>query len=114
MRTARDHYLQHFGKIGTGDLILLQQEIEQGIEKDKLDREKMQKGEEPSSGGSVLGTAASATGAGDEQGASPLIIGGSFGGGENDSEKMSGMEDGKDMKVEAKTVDAQEDIKMES
>ena len=33
---ARDQYLQHFGKIGTGDIILLQQEIENA----KLEREK--------------------------------------------------------------------------
>ena len=109
LRTARDHYLQHFGKIGTGDLILLQQEIEQGIEKEKLDREKIQKGEEPS-GGSGLGIVASAIGAGEEHLASPLIIGASLGGSDNDAEKMSGVEDGKDTKVEttANVVNAQE------
>ncbi|GLB43609.1 putative polysaccharide biosynthesis protein [Lyophyllum shimeji] len=42
LRTARDQHLQHFGKIGTGDIELLGKEIE----KEKLDREKMQKGEE--------------------------------------------------------------------
>ena len=36
LRTARDQYLQHFGKIGTGDIILLQQEIENA----KVEREK--------------------------------------------------------------------------
>ena len=36
LRTARDQYLQHFGKIGTGDIILLQQEIENA----KVDKEK--------------------------------------------------------------------------
>ena len=36
LRMARDQYLQHFGKIGTGDIILLQQEIENA----KLEREK--------------------------------------------------------------------------
>ena len=36
LRTARDQYLQHFGKIGTGDIILLQQEIENAkVEKEK-------------------------------------------------------------------------------
>ena len=49
--------MQHFGKIGTGDLVLLQQEIE-GAEKEKQD--KMQKGEE---GGGL---------AREEQGGSPL------------------------------------------
>jgi hypothetical protein len=28
LRTARDHHLQHFGKIGTGDIELLAKEIE--------------------------------------------------------------------------------------
>lgn len=28
LRTARDSYLQHFGKIGSGDVLLLEQEIE--------------------------------------------------------------------------------------
>lgn len=111
MRTARDQYLQYFGKIGTGDLILLQYEIEQGTEKEKQEREKNQKDEEPSSGGIGLGIIASATGAGEEHGASPLIIGGSLGGSENDVEKMTGVEDGGDTK--GTTADAQEDIKME-
>ncbi|PIL31082.1 hypothetical protein GSI_05778 [Ganoderma sinense ZZ0214-1] len=36
LRTARDQYLQHFGKIGTGDIIMLQQEIENAkVEKEK-------------------------------------------------------------------------------
>lgn len=109
MRTARDQYLQYFGKIGTGDLILLQYEIEQGIEKEKQEREKIQKDEEPLSGGIGL---ASATGAGEEHGASPLVIGGSLGGSENDVEKMTGVDDGADTK--GTTADAQEDIKMES
>ncbi|KAF8079193.1 THO complex subunit 1 transcription elongation factor-domain-containing protein [Lyophyllum atratum] len=46
LRTARDQYLQHFGRIGTGDIELLAKEIE----KEKQDRERMQseKGEEVS------------------------------------------------------------------
>ncbi|KAH9884633.1 UDP-glucose 4-epimerase [Cubamyces lactineus] len=36
LRTARDQYLQHFGKIGTGDIVLLAQEIE----KERQEREK--------------------------------------------------------------------------
>jgi THO complex subunit 1 len=108
LRTARDQYLQYFGKIGTGDLILLQYEIEQGAEKDKLDREKIQKGEELSPGANASGIVPSATGAGEDHGASPLIIGGSLGGSENDGEKMTGVEDGTDTKV----ADA-EVIKME-
>jgi len=109
LRTARDQYLQYFGKIGTGDLILLQYEIEQGIEKEKQEREKIQKDGEPSSGGIGLGIIAS--GGGEEHGASPLIIGGSLGGSENDAEKMAGVEDGD---TKGTTADAQEDIKMES
>ena len=42
LRTARDQHLQHFGKIGTGDLELLAQEIE--TEK-KRESERVQKGE---------------------------------------------------------------------
>jgi hypothetical protein len=30
LRTARDQYLQYFGKIGSGDIELLAQEIENG------------------------------------------------------------------------------------
>ncbi|OCH90556.1 hypothetical protein OBBRIDRAFT_887644 [Obba rivulosa] len=36
LRTARDQYLQHFGKIGTGDVLALAQEIE----KEKQERER--------------------------------------------------------------------------
>ncbi|KAF7792534.1 hypothetical protein EIP86_003575 [Pleurotus ostreatoroseus] len=36
LRTARDQYLQHFGKIGTGDILQLAQEIEN----EKIEREK--------------------------------------------------------------------------
>lgn len=36
LRTARDQYLQHFGRIGTGDILALAQEIE----KEKAEREK--------------------------------------------------------------------------
>ncbi|KAI0801474.1 UDP-glucose 4-epimerase [Fomes fomentarius] len=36
LRTARDQYLQHFAKIGTGDVLALAQEIE----KEKVEREK--------------------------------------------------------------------------
>lgn len=115
LRTARDQYLQHFGKIGTGDLILLQQEIEQAVEKDKQDREKIQKGEEPSSTSSSLGVTTSSTGAGDERVSSPLILGGTLGG-ENDGEKITEEGDGKVTKaeVEASALDAQGDVKMES
>ncbi|KAI0095149.1 THO complex subunit 1 transcription elongation factor-domain-containing protein [Irpex rosettiformis] len=43
LRTARDQYLQHFGKIGTGDVLLLAQEIE----KEKADKERALRGELP-------------------------------------------------------------------
>ena len=42
LRTARDHYRQHFGKIGTGNIEALVQEIE----KEQQEKEKMQKSEE--------------------------------------------------------------------
>lgn len=41
LRSARDIYLQHFGKIGSGDIELLVKEIE----KDKLEKEKVLRGE---------------------------------------------------------------------
>jgi hypothetical protein len=44
LRTARDQYLQHFGKIGTGDVILLANEIE--VEKERDKNQKTQKTEE--------------------------------------------------------------------
>ncbi|KAG0703685.1 THO complex subunit 1 transcription elongation factor-domain-containing protein [Suillus ampliporus] len=44
LRTARDQYLQHFGKIGTGDVILLANEIE--LEKERDRNQKTQKAEE--------------------------------------------------------------------
>lgn len=102
MRTARDQYLQHFGKIGTGDLILLQQEIELAIEKEKQEREKIQKGEESSSGTSNLGVIAREEGV-----ASPSVVGGN---GEADAEKMSEADDGSARPV----LDTQGDVKMES
>lgn len=47
---ARDQYLQHFSKIGTGDIILLAQEIEaekeREKEREKREEEKSQKTEE--------------------------------------------------------------------
>ncbi|KAJ8586500.1 UDP-glucose 4-epimerase [Rhizopogon salebrosus TDB-379] len=44
LRTARDQYLQHFGKIGTGDVVLLANEIEAENEREK--NQKTQKAEE--------------------------------------------------------------------
>ncbi|KAG1742719.1 THO complex subunit 1 transcription elongation factor-domain-containing protein [Suillus paluster] len=44
LRTARDQYLQHFGKIGTGDVVLLANEIE--LEKERDKNQKTQKAEE--------------------------------------------------------------------
>ncbi|OJA18064.1 hypothetical protein AZE42_05422 [Rhizopogon vesiculosus] len=44
LRTARDQYLQHFGKIGTGDVVLLANEIE--AEKEREKNQKTQKAEE--------------------------------------------------------------------
>ncbi|KAG6901723.1 hypothetical protein C0995_008691 [Termitomyces sp. Mi166 len=46
LRTARDQHLQHFGKIGTGNIELLAKEIE--LEKERQERERVQreKGEE--------------------------------------------------------------------
>jgi len=44
LRTARDQYLQHFGKIGAGDVVLLASEIE--AEKEREKNQKSQKAEE--------------------------------------------------------------------
>jgi hypothetical protein len=44
LRTARDQYLQHFGKIGAGDVVLLANEIEAEQEREK--NQKAQKAEE--------------------------------------------------------------------
>lgn len=51
LRTARDQYLQHFGKIGTGDVLLLAHEIEGEKERERereREKEKAQKTEENS------------------------------------------------------------------
>lgn len=75
-----------------------------------MDRERIQKGEETSLGGSGLGNVVNSVGVGEELGASPLT-----GGGENDLDKMTGVEDGPDTKVEPKVItDTQGDVKMES
>ena len=52
LRTARDQYLQHFGKIGTGDIVLLAEEIE----KEKKERERGQKGEETATTNALTST----------------------------------------------------------
>ncbi|KIO06973.1 hypothetical protein M404DRAFT_137213 [Pisolithus tinctorius Marx 270] len=57
LRMARDQYLQHFGKIGTGDILLLAQEIEAEKEKEREKKEeKTQKAEEnvPNMGSHVV------------------------------------------------------------
>jgi THO complex subunit 1 len=78
LRTARDQHLQHFGKIGTGDINLLAWEIE----KEKQDREKLQKGEETSGAASVMGPA-------EEHGTgSPSMIAASSGGLDDGNLKM--------------------------
>lgn len=46
LRASRDQYLQHFGKIGTGDIEILAQEIEK-------EKEKALKGEDNSGGGAA-------------------------------------------------------------
>lgn len=109
LRNARDQYLQHFGKIGTGDVILLQQEIDAAAEKEKQDREKASKGEELAATLDVGTTRAS-----EDWGASPLILEGSFIGADTEPEKM--VAEGNDAimeKPEATTSDSRGDVKME-
>ncbi|KAG6829776.1 hypothetical protein H0H92_003566 [Tricholoma furcatifolium] len=50
LRTARDQYLQHFGKIGTGDIELLAKEIEEEKTKQEKERLQKEKGEEVKGG----------------------------------------------------------------
>lgn len=64
LRTARDRYLAHFGKIGTGDIILLAQEIEK---EEKAEKERIARGPNGDGSGSL---APSTTGAGEERAAS--------------------------------------------
>ncbi|KAL0951887.1 hypothetical protein HGRIS_008544 [Hohenbuehelia grisea] len=54
LRTARDQYLQFFGRIGTGDIVLLAQEIEKA-QQEALKPEDPSKSEEPSSSGVSAG-----------------------------------------------------------
>lgn len=52
LRTARDQHLQHFGKIGTGDVLLLVQEIDAEKERERereREKEKAQKMDESGS-----------------------------------------------------------------
>ncbi|KAI9455734.1 THO complex subunit 1 transcription elongation factor-domain-containing protein [Boletus coccyginus] len=54
LRTARDQHLQHFGKIGTGDVLLLAQEIEAEKERERereREKEKAQKMDETNASG---------------------------------------------------------------
>jgi hypothetical protein len=49
LRTARDQHLQHFGKIGTGDVELLVQEIEKEKQERIAERERFQRAEDTTS-----------------------------------------------------------------
>lgn len=51
LRTARDQYLQHFGKIGAGDVLLLAQEIEKEKVEKEREREKVVHAEKGTPGG---------------------------------------------------------------
>ncbi|KXN88950.1 THO complex subunit 1 [Leucoagaricus sp. SymC.cos] len=46
LRTARDQYLQHFGKIGTGDVGLLVQEVDKEKQERAAERERLQKADD--------------------------------------------------------------------
>lgn len=70
LRTARDTYLQHFGKIGTGDILLLMQEIEKE-KKEREERERAATEETASPNPGANGAAAVSTGASDERSTSP-------------------------------------------
>ncbi|KAF7971519.1 hypothetical protein HWV62_20914 [Athelia sp. TMB] len=111
LRNARDQYLQHFGKIGTGDVILLQQQIDDAATKEKEDREKVQKGEELTATLDVGASRAS-----EDRGASPLIPESSAGV-DAEPDKMTSTAEGKDTSMEKADVaasDSQGDVKMEN
>ncbi|TFY78462.1 hypothetical protein EWM64_g5550 [Hericium alpestre] len=61
LRAARDRYLAHFGKIGSGDITLLAHEIEKEA---RAERERIEQGVKEGAGALV----GSATGAGEERG----------------------------------------------
>ena len=67
LRMARDQYLQHFGKIGTGDIILLQQEIENA----KLEREKAAAAEAANASMGIAANASPAPPTATDEGAPP-------------------------------------------
>jgi THO complex subunit 1 len=97
LRTSRDSYLQHFGKIGTGDIVQLLKEIEQEVEA----KEKAQKGE--------------LTVVADEQGTSPLVVAASLkteGEDEKDG-KGAGEDVGEGVKDSTTPSGADEDVKMD-
>ncbi|PCH34308.1 hypothetical protein WOLCODRAFT_61144 [Wolfiporia cocos MD-104 SS10] len=72
LRTARDQYLQHFGKIGVGDVLLLVQEIEKE-KKEREERERAAASEEATQLSASQSTLAGTAGAGDERGTSPML-----------------------------------------
>jgi THO complex subunit 1 len=98
-------YLQHFGKIGTGDIVQLSLEIE----KEAKEREKAQKEDQAAISG--------------EGGASPLVTTGPVKGDEDvkmggeDSKNDDGTGDetvGLTRSEESKIIDGEGDVKMES
>jgi len=106
LRTARDQYLQHFGKIGAGDVVALAQEIE----KEKKEREERERAA-ASEGASATPNAnlvAGTTGAGDDGGTSPAGAAAGTVGEKKDSPKEEGTESSK-----APPKDPEGDVKME-
>jgi hypothetical protein len=101
LRTARDNHLQHFGKIGAGDVILLAQEIE----KENKEREEQKKAPKTDSqeGSQSLSGQSGATGM-DDCGPSPPLPAPEKG---KDDEKGVGVE-------ENKPVDGEGDVQMDS
>ncbi|TDL19394.1 hypothetical protein BD410DRAFT_774040 [Rickenella mellea] len=114
LRTARDDYLHHFGKIGNGDIVLLAQEIEKEKEREKRGESAGIGGDGATGGDGVSGgdiamggdsamgvDSATGAGAGAERGASPT----GSGEGAGEGKEMAGAGGGReDVKMDVEEV----------
>ncbi|KAH9854374.1 THO complex subunit 1 transcription elongation factor-domain-containing protein [Lenzites betulinus] len=103
LRTTRDQYLQHFGRIGAGDIVLLAQEIE----RERVEREKAAAEKEKEAADAAIAQASASP-------APPLASGGEEGGRGPEVEEADAADTGKpDTAQIAEMKDAQGDVKME-
>jgi len=103
LRTARDQYLAHFGKIGTGDIVQLALEIE----KEARAERDQEKGAKSAAGDSPVTLMVNATGTGEERAISPAALskGGNGAGGLGKAEEKIGMR--------GQSMDSEGDVKMD-